>query len=150
MKYNIKILQKTFQGKDRTRNIISTILFTVLILFIIITIYMIINPIQGNPYTEFYILGPDAKAGNYPTNLSEGQQGKVLIGVVNRENGTTNYQLIVKNNNNIVENDNFSLDINEKKEISFIFTSGPPNSNNLEFLLYKLPDNQNVYRSLHL
>jgi uncharacterized membrane protein len=111
---------------------------------------MIINPIQGNPYTEFYILGPDAKAGNYPTNLSEGQQGKVLIGVVNRENGTTNYQLIVKNNNNIVENDNFSLDINEKKEISFIFTSGPPNSNNLEFLLYKLPDNQNVYRSLHL
>jgi uncharacterized membrane protein len=143
-------LQKAFNGKSRTRNIISLILVVILFVFIAITVYLIMNPSQGEPFTEFYLLGPDGKAGNYPTNLTEGQQGKVIIGVVNHEDNITNYQLIVKKNDNIVENEIFSLYNNQKREITFIFTSGPQNSDNLEFLLYKLPNNQNVYRSLHL
>lgn len=150
MKTNSNKLQNAFKGKSRSRNIISIILVAILFVFITITVYLIMNPVQGEPFTEFYLLGPDGKAGNYPTNLTEGQQGKVMIGVVNHEYNTTNYQLIVRKNNNIVENEIFSLDKNQKKEIIFIFTSGPPNSDNLEFLLYKLPNNQSVYRSLHL
>jgi uncharacterized membrane protein len=150
MKKDENKLRAAFHGESKTRNMISLILVTILFLFIIVTVYLIMNPVQGEPFTEFYLLGPDGKAGNYPTNLTEGQQGRVLIGVVNHEYATTNYLLIVKKNNIIVENDSFSLDNNQKKEITFIFTSGPPDTNNLEFLLYKLPDNKTVYRSLHL
>jgi uncharacterized membrane protein len=150
MKTDKKKLQAAFEGESRNRNIVSLILLATLVVFIIITVYLIMNPVHGEPFTEFYLLGPDGKAGNYPTNLSEGQQGKVIIGVVNHEDNTTNYQLIVKKNNTVVENENFSLANDQKKEITFIFTSGPPDSNNLEFLLYKLPNNKQVYRSLQL
>jgi len=149
MKKNESKLQKAFKDKSKNQNIISIILVAILFVFIAITVYLIISPVQPEPFTEFYLLGPDGKAGNYPTNLIEGQQGKVIIGVINHEHNTTNYQLIVKKNNNIVGNRIFSLDNNQKKEITFIFTSSPPN-NNLEFLLYKLPNDQNAYRSLHL
>lgn len=110
--------------------------------------YLIISPVQPEPFTEFYLLGPDGKAGNYPTNLIEGQQGKVIIGVINHEHNTTNYQLIVKKTIISLKTEYSALTIT-KKEITFIFTSSPPN-NNLEFLLYKLPNDQNAYRSLHL
>lgn len=150
MKNDENKLRAAFQGESKTKNIISLILVAILFFFIILTIYLTINPVQGEPFTEFYLLGPDGKAGNYPTNLTEGQQGKVIIGVVNHEDATTNYELIVKKNDTIVQNNSFSLANNQKTEITFIFTSGPPATNNLEFLLYKLPDHQKVYRSLHL
>ena len=54
-------------------------------------VYIIIKPKQ-NGSTEFYLLGPGGKASDYPTNLTVGQNGSVIIGIVNHEYKTVNYQ----------------------------------------------------------
>jgi len=37
------------------------------------------------PFTEFYILGPEGKADNYPTDYVLGENGTVIVGIVNHE-----------------------------------------------------------------
>jgi len=70
-------------------------LTVVLIIAIIASIgalgYVITHPKPGEAFTEFYILGPDGKAGNYPTNLKVGQNGTVIIGIVNHEHRNVTY-----------------------------------------------------------
>jgi len=38
-----------------------------------------------DPYTEFYVLGPDGNASEYPTRLAPGEMGEVIVGVSNHE-----------------------------------------------------------------
>jgi uncharacterized membrane protein len=143
-------LKGSFQGESRTEKILSIVLILSIFLAISTTAYVIVKPKQGEKFTEFYLLGPGGKASNYPTNLTNGTQGKLIIGVVNHEYATINYQLVVKMNNITIKNETITLQNNEKKEIPFNFTARRPGQDKLEFLLYKSPNNKNVYRSLHL
>ncbi|MBI5680711.1 MAG: DUF1616 domain-containing protein [Methanobacterium sp.] len=130
---------------------ITKILAIILIISILATIYIIVVPQQGEKFTEFYILGPDEKAGGYPTNLTLGESGNVIVGVVNHEYTTTTYKLMITLNNKTLKDENITLANNEKREIPFKFTAARTGVNQeLKFLLYKLPDNSTVYRSLHL
>jgi uncharacterized membrane protein len=130
---------------------ISIILIILLIAAISATVYIIVNPNPGEKFTEFYILGNGDKAGNYPTDLRLGETGTVTIGIVNHEQSITTYNLLIKLNNNQIKNENITLSNSEKKEIPFSFQATQVGKNQkLEFLLYKLPDNANVYRSLYL
>lgn len=136
------------KGFDRTLTIILTI---ILIAAIVATIYIIVFPQPSEKFTEFYILGPDGKAGNYPDNLTAGQNGNLIIGIVNHESADVTYMLIVRFNQATIRNDTISLKNKEKKEIPFTFVASNPGQNQrMEFLLYKLPNSTDVYRSLHL
>ncbi len=53
--------------------------------------YVVTHPKPGEHFTEFYILGPGGKADNYPTNLLVGENGTVIIGIVNHEGGNVTY-----------------------------------------------------------
>ena len=128
---------------------LSIILIIVLIIAVAATIYIVVFPQPGEKFTEFYILGPNGKAGDYPTNLSAGESGNITIGIVNHEYANTTYLLMVKNNRTILKNENITLTNNEQKEIPFKFNL-PKGNQNVKFLLYKLPDTQKVYRSLNL
>ena len=48
------------------------------------------------PFTEFYVLGPEGNADNYPTDYILGENGTVIIGVVNHEQKSVNYTMEVK------------------------------------------------------
>ncbi len=48
--------------------------------------YTLVPPYDNEAYTEFYLLGPDGKAANYPTKLTIGEVGTVITGIVNHEN----------------------------------------------------------------
>jgi uncharacterized membrane protein len=132
---------------DRT---ISIIIVIALIVGMIGVFYVILNPIETEEFTEFYLLGPDGKAGNYPTNLTTGEVGNVTIGLVNHENSPESYLIKVRQNNTILKEETVSLANNDKKEIPFVFTAGPSGEYKIEFDLYKLPDTQNIYRSVFL
>jgi uncharacterized membrane protein len=129
---------------------LSIILIIVIIMAVAATIYIVIFPQPGEKFTEFYILGQNGKAAGYPTNLTAGESGNLTIGIVNHEYTTSTYQLVVKNNQTILKNESIMLTNNEKKEIPFTFKFYKRNNHQLEFLLYKLPDTQNVYRSLNM
>ncbi len=131
--------------------ILSYILIIIIVIAIASVIYIIVNPSPGEKFTQFYILGSDGKAGNYPTNLSVGENGNLTINIINNEGSTANYQLVVNIGNDTLENQSFKLANNEEKEIPFTFQ--PKQSGNqqkLEFQLYKLPNTQQPYRYLDL
>jgi uncharacterized membrane protein len=129
---------------------VSSILIILLVVAVIGTVYLIINPNPGQKFTEFYILGSGGKAGNYPTNLTLNENGNVTIGIVNHEQSTTNYNLLIKLNGTTIQSENLTLQNNETKMVPFTFNATKAGNNQtLEFQLYKLPDNQ-VYRSLDL
>jgi uncharacterized membrane protein len=146
----VKDIKGSFKGESKTERILSIILIISIILAISTTVYIIVKPKQGETFTEFYILGQNGTASNYPTNLTTGQNGSMIIGVVNHEYTTTDYLLVVKVNNTILKNQTLSLTNGQKVEIPYNFTAGSTGQKKMEFLLYKLPDNETAYRSLHL
>ncbi|TMS42245.1 MAG: DUF1616 domain-containing protein [Methanobacterium sp.] len=139
-----------FKDQSKTNKILSTVLILSIIFAIITTAYIIVTPKEGESFTEFYILGPGGKASDYPTNLTSGQEGNVIIGIDNHENKNTTYHLIVTSNNTVQLDQMLTLQNGEKMEIPFNFTAGEPGEKKMEFKLFKLPDNNNIYRSLHL
>lgn len=136
-------------GGSRNEKILSAILIISILVAISSTVYIIVKPKESEKFTEFYILGSDGKASNYPTNLTEGQEGTVIIGIVNHESAPTTYQLVINSNGTVLDEITVKLDNNEKKEIPYTFTA-PESGVKMEFLLFKMPDKNNVYRSLHL
>ncbi|HMK54192.1 MAG TPA: DUF1616 domain-containing protein, partial [Methanobacteriaceae archaeon] len=143
-------LRGSFQGKSRIDKLLSIILILTILLAIGATAYIIIKPKQGEKFTEFYILGPDGKASGYPTNLTTGQNASMIIGVVNHEQVPTTYKLVVNVGNITLKDETITLKDKEKMEIPFTFTASEPGQKKMEFLLYKLPNQTDVYRNLHL
>ena len=54
-------------------------------------IYFAVTPQQNEKFTEFYILGSQGEAENYPEQVAPGANVDVIIGVVNHENQPTTY-----------------------------------------------------------
>jgi len=124
----------------------------ILIVSIIVTcttlFYLVIAPKTGERFTEFYLLDPNGTAFDYPTDLKIGEEGNVIIGIVNLEYENVTYRLEVIFNGSLMHEEQVFLVENEKWESPFIFQATEKGENQkLEFLLYK---DQESYRTLHL
>ena len=105
---------------------------------------------EGEKFTGFYILGPNGTADEYPTNLSVGDEGIVIIGVVNHEYVNSTYRLEVLLNGTVIDEENIDLMHNEVWRDTFAFNATEKGDDQkLEFLLYKDGADE-TYRSLHL
>ena len=136
---------------SRLNKVLSTVL-TLAILGALGTLaYIIATPEVGERFTEFYILGPEGKATDYPSELKVGEEARVLVGVVNRERETMSYRIEVRIDgviNNEVES--IVLEHKEKLERIVTFTPDKPGERQkVEFLLYKQGQTK-VYQSLYL
>ena len=68
-------------------------------------IYVVTSPKEGEHFTEFYILGPEGKADNYTTKYALGENGTVIVGIVNHEYRPVNYTMEVRlENRSLPEN----------------------------------------------
>jgi len=131
--------------------ILTVILSITLIACIALTVYIIITPKIGERFTEFYILGPEGKAANYPTKLKLGQNGTVIIGVSNHEYRTMNYTIVVKFGNVTIWQKKITLRNNETWEHRFTFKAIKKEKRiKLEFLLFVDDNFTKPYRELHL
>ena len=146
-----KSLGGGFSGESRTGKILSVILNLISILVAVsATVYVVVEPKVGESFTEFYILGPGGMASDYPTNLTSGENGSLIIGIVNHENKKESYHLVVTSDGIAQIDEMVTLNNQQSLMIPFNFTAGDPGSREMVFNLYKLPDDSNVYRSLHL
>lgn len=85
--------------KAGTANRITSAILVLAILGAIGTlVYVIRMPDTGEKFTEFYILGANGKAINYPQTLTLGEEGKVIVGIVNHERSTMSYRVEVRIN----------------------------------------------------
>lgn len=122
-----------------------------IILAVGFTIYIASTPPVGERFTEFYILGPSGKADGYPTNLTLGESGTVILGVVNHEYEDVSYRIVVRLENRTIGTiDNVRLKHEAVWEENYTFVPEKIGEGmKLEFLLYR-DDADGIYRSLHL
>lgn len=115
------------------------------------TIYIASTPPVGERFTEFYLLGPSGKADGYPTNLTLGESGTVILGVVNHEYEDVSYRIVVRLENRTIGTiDNVRLKHEAVWEENYTFVPEKIGEGmKLEFLLYR-DDADGIYRSLHL
>jgi uncharacterized membrane protein len=143
----IRIIGKV-KMEDKMDKTLSIVLAILIILTITMTTYAIVKPKPVENFTEFYILGADGM-NNYTTTLNSGQSGNVTVVIVNHENVPTSYLMVFNLNGTKVSENSFTLQNGEQQEIPISFTAGNPGQSKVEFLLFKQPDLQNAYLSLH-
>jgi len=101
--------------------------------------YVIAIPKAGETLTEFYLLGQEGRAANYPKELKVGERGEVIVGVVNHEGKGVSYRVeVVIGSRKSAEVGPVAL-VDEQKwegEVSFVPEVAGDNQK-VEFLLYK-------------
>ena len=143
----------------KPESVLDKVLAVFLILLVLASVgslvYIIVNPKEGEHFTEFYILGPNKTADNYQTEFKQGEKGTVFVGVINHEHRSANYTLDVKLGNislPLSENQKrIRLEDNMSWEEPVTFTPNVVgNYTKLEFLLFNDTEKTIPYRNLHL
>ena len=113
--------------------------------------YIIAAPKVGERFTEFYLLGLSGKATDYPEELVMGEEGEVMVGIINREHEPVTYRVeVVIDGAKNGEVGPIILDHNGRWEGIISFTPERAGDNQkVEFLLFR-QDRSEVYRKLHL
>lgn len=156
-RFNSKILLAEVRGElfpvgsKKTDRIISTLLVISITAAILTTIFVITVPDKGEKFTEFYILGEEGMATDYPVRFTAGSPQKLIIGIGNHEcrnvsyfvetfaiyqvfNETTNTSSIVKME--LMDRINPGVADNETLEIPYNFTIDSGKFNKIQFLLF--------------
>lgn len=113
--------------------------------------YVIATPAVGEEFTQFYILGQEGKAADYPQELKLGEEGKVVVGVDNYENQDVSYYVEIRLEGAVIgELGPLILEHEQKWEQEVYVTPVRVGEDQkLEFLLFK--DGEDVpCKSLHL
>ena len=139
-------------GRGVGDRVLSIILAMVIVGALAMLGYVIATPVPGEGFTEFYILGLQGKAADYPSKLRVGEEGKVIVGIINREHERVTYRVEVridgvKNN----ETEPIVLDHGGKSERIIGFTPGKVGEREkVEFSLYKGEKDEPYLEPLHL
>ena len=137
--------------ESKIDRILTIILVISIIASVSMLVYVVVTPKQGEKFTEFYILGPEGMADNYPTKLLIGHTGNVIVGVVNHEYETTDYTIKFVLANETLNSLQFQLEHNSTWEQNIEFTpEHAGNDSKLNIFLYRDNNFTESYRSLHL
>jgi uncharacterized membrane protein len=169
--------QEEFFAKDQTKTdkILSIILIISIISAIFVTIFVIVVPKEGEKFTEFFILGENMKAADYPSKVFVENSYPLYIGVGNHEYRNVTYTIETyllnmtfhpENNTSTISRmsllDSFNISIphNETSTQQYTFIPTGTGYNRIEFLLFNetVPNNavmnmdriNTSYRDLHL
>ncbi len=128
------------QTSGRLDRIISLILVVAILVAIGAVVYVATNWGTGEKFTEFYILGPEGKAEGYPEALEVGEEGTVILGIVNQEQETMSYNVEITIGETLVDEIGpIDLAHEEKWEEEVGFAPQEPgNDQKVEFKLFKI------------
>ncbi|MGA9141203.1 MAG: DUF1616 domain-containing protein [Methanocella sp.] len=143
------------ESDNRLDRILTVVLICAIVMSLLVLAYVVVVPKQGEKFTEFYILGPDGKAENYPTMFAIGDQQPVIAGVANHEYRDVTYDLIVTLNDSStiteIYSDRFTLANNQTWEKTVSIKPDRTGSKmKLEFDLYADGNMTAPYREVHL
>jgi len=139
----------------KLEKVLSIFLIICILLTVVTAAYIFLNPetlkteVNKGDYTTFYVKGVDLNNSNYVLNLTSGENTNLTMVLANHEGSTVNYKLVVKSNNTTLKQNNITLKNNQEMEIPLDFTAGMPGNRKMEFILYKLPD-ENPYQKWSL
>jgi uncharacterized membrane protein len=115
-------------------------------------VYVAVTPQQtGEQFTEFYVFGPDGNASGYPTNLTTGESGEVIVGVTNNERRDVDYRVEVTWNGATTMERRLRVPRGETRETRLDVTApDEPGRYRVRFNLYVNNGSDSVYRQLRL
>ena len=138
----------------RLRTVITWALAVMLIVALVGVVYVSMTPgAEADPYTEFYILGPDGNASDYPTNLSTGETDELIAGITNNEHQSMTYTVVLLLDSESVSEQTVQVADGETWEGELRFTPEDAGVKQLDILLYvgEDPDlDDEPYRKLEL
>jgi len=86
-------LVRLCRGEKKGYVFLYCLLLTLILLSSAYMGYWLARPAETSPFTEFYVLGVNGQADDYPVHLSPGEKGEILVNIINRENQPMNYRL---------------------------------------------------------
>jgi uncharacterized membrane protein len=138
-------------GESGVDRLLSVVLTLIILVVIITTVYVITAPKEGERFSEFFILGENRTATDYPDLIIAGQNYPMFIGVGNYENRNISYTIetwvlqtefdTVTNTTSIIAMDpidqlSLTLTHNETKIIPYNLSAKKTGYNRVEFLLF--------------
>jgi uncharacterized membrane protein len=139
-------------GARRWDTLLSIVLLVAILGALGVVGYAIAMPKEGQRFTEFYLLGLEGKASDYPATLKVGDEGRVLVGVVNHGRDVIEYHVEVRIDgvkNNEVGPIILKQDEKWEKPVSFSPQAAGLRSK-VEFFLYKKGDTEPCVPPLRL
>ena len=141
----------SLKNKKWTDRLLNIMLALAAVVCICTIVYAIATPKIGEKFSEFYILGTEGKAENYPRDVKLGSPISLTIGVMNHEQTETTYtvKVIIDGVNNRVL-PMITLAPEQKQEQVISFTPAKVGENQkVEFLLFKNAETE-PYLTLHI
>ncbi len=137
--------------QDRTSRLLYSMLALALLMAAVAATAIIVTPKPGERLTEFYILGPEGLAENYPRQATAGQPVTVTMGIANHEGLPAEYRVEVHDSTGLIGHAGpLRLDAEETDERPVSFVPAEVGDDvKVEFLLYRDGGVQ-PYRTLHL
>jgi uncharacterized membrane protein len=116
-----------------------------------LTVSLVATPKIGEQFTEFYLLGSNGKLADYPTNMTLGETGLLILGIKNHEYKNVTYRVAICLNNQTLETIN-NIQLSHQANWTQNYILAPKETGDrmkLEFHLYKETADE-PYRSLQL
>lgn len=138
-------------AQDRTSRILYGVLALALTTAFLSALAIVVLPKPGERFTEFYILGPEGLAENYPREAIVGQPISVTVGITNREGMPAEYRVEVMNGEHLVGQAGpvqLEAGVTDEQPVTFMPTEVGDDVK-VMFLLYR-DGGQEPYRSLRL
>lgn len=131
-------LSEAIPSPSRLGKAVSIVLLVLIIAAIGGIVYLAGQPPRER-FTEFYLLDHAGRATDYPEVLTVGQQTRVTMGIVNREQVDTNYAVAVVAGSAVLLKLNPVALVNDQKyeETVTFALNAPGNGQKVEFRLFK-------------
>ncbi len=139
-------------GRQTLKRLVTWGLAIVLVVSIVAVVAIAADPPgTSDPYTEFYLLGSDGNASEYPTALSTGESGDLIVGISNQEQQDTTYTLQVTWNGTTTQEQTFDVASAEtvEEELSIVAPEDPGRYR-VRFELFQGDMSDEPYRSTRL
>jgi len=83
-----------FRGRQHLWDRVLLVLLVVVIIGAVgVLVYVARPPAVGETFTEFYLLGPEGMAANYPDVIILGEEAIVTLGIINHQQETADYHI---------------------------------------------------------
>lgn len=131
--------------------VLSVVVLMAAVLAAAAFVFAVAKPIQREHVTEFYVLGPDGRAGNYTRDISVGRTVAFTLGVANDEQTPMTYdvQTVVDGVPHGERLHVGTLEPGTSWQERVDFASTTPGLRKLQFLLY-VQGQSEPYREIHL
>lgn len=136
---------------DDTKSRVRLALGGVFVLSLLLVVAFTLVPTGGQNTTEFYVLGPDGTASEYPENVTVGETTTLQVGIVNNENAHQTYTLVTQANGTALVSRTVEVNRGERWEDSVSFAFESSGRKQLQLQLYTGESTEGKpYRTLQL